>query len=602
MLTGATFTAGGTINLTWTHGGGDFWRPDYVAFPANYLVPINWQMEHRLKGAGSWRLRKKVSEGMLKRTASVALPAAEAYPDGALVEVRIQAEGGYRGGPWSNIRTITYRNDDLAALAFTGQVVTVRAGATATYGVKLTRPYGGVVAVTSDDPAMATVSPPSLTFTTATFNTAQTVTVTGVAQGATALRHAFRLTGAHTDAVPDAGTVGLTVQAPASVRPTGRRITLTSNQTNNSVSEGDYGSKDVVVTATLSEPAPTDLSLTVAGGVGSTAQFSNRSGDSCDTPLNPADTDWCLPDGVTVPIAKGETRGTQTVRIFSDRRHEEDETIQLTGYANAGGGDWISGALTLTVTDDDLPPKVTVLPTVFTIPEGGSGAYTVKLDSAPPGNVTVVPYSGDPGAADVSPSSLTFTTGNWGTAQTVTVTGEQDPDADNESVTVSHAVSGYGDVGSAAAVTVNVADDDLVVSASGSNGRITATWTYNGSFRSGWKWQWQWFIHPQGGASFGDIPAGSGTAATRTASFAPPNANARYAVKVRLVERKGRADRRIQLDPGHGEGNQRPDPRLRPPPDGARRVRGDGGGVLPHPGEFSMPAPSTWKRARGKLP
>ena len=54
----------------------------------------------------------------------------------------------------------------------------------------------------------------------------------------------------------------------------------------------------------------------------------------------------------------------------------------------------------------------------------------------------------------------TFTPSNWDTAQTVSVTGVQDDDANNETVTVSHSVSGYGSVTSAHSVMVTVTDND----------------------------------------------------------------------------------------------------------------------------------------------
>ena len=71
--------------------------------------------------------------------------------------------------------------------------------------------------------------------------------------------------------------------------------------------------------------------------------------------------------------------------------------------------------------------------------------------------MTVTPSSGDTGAATLSPSSLTFTSGNWKTAQTVTVLGEEDDDND-ETVAISHSVSGY--VTTAADVSVTVSDND----------------------------------------------------------------------------------------------------------------------------------------------
>ena len=62
-----------------------------------------------------------------------------------------------------------------------------------------------------------------------------------------------------------------------------------------------------------------------------------------------------------------------------------------------------------------------------------------------------------------SPSPLTFTTGNWSTAQTVTVAAAEDTDALNDTATLSHAVSGadYGTV-TASSVAVTVTDDETV--------------------------------------------------------------------------------------------------------------------------------------------
>ena len=85
------------------------------------------------------------------------------------------------------------------------------------------------------------------------------------------------------------------------------------------------------------------------------------------------------------------------------------------------------------------------------------------LTSKPSGAVTVTPSR--TGSTDVtfSPTPLTFTTGNWSTAQTVTVQTAQDADALNDTATLSHAVSGadYGTV-TAASVTVTVRDDETV--------------------------------------------------------------------------------------------------------------------------------------------
>jgi len=63
--------------------------------------------------------------------------------------------------------------------------------------------------------------------------------------------------------------------------------------------------------------------------------------------------------------------------------------------------------------------------------EGGTAAtFTVRLATPPTANVTINLSSNDATEGAVSPSSLTFTTVNWNTAQTVTVTGVDDAVAD----------------------------------------------------------------------------------------------------------------------------------------------------------------------------
>ena len=89
---------------------------------------------------------------------------------------------------------------------------------------------------------------------------------------------------------------------------------------------------------------------------------------------------------------------------------------------------------------------VTLSRSELTVSEGSTGVYTVKLATDPGGTVTVSPTSADPGAASVSPSSLTFTSSTYNTAQTVTVTGESDTDTTNETVNITHGVSGYSGV------------------------------------------------------------------------------------------------------------------------------------------------------------
>ncbi|MFL3017785.1 MAG: hypothetical protein ACJZ2F_09725 [Acidimicrobiales bacterium] len=56
---------------------------------------------------------------------------------------------------------------------------------------------------------------------------------------------------------------------------------------------------------------------------------------------------------------------------------------------------------------------------------GTTDTFTVVLNAQPASNVVLAITSGDTGEATVT-SALTFTSGNWNSAQTVTVTGVDD--------------------------------------------------------------------------------------------------------------------------------------------------------------------------------
>ena len=91
------------------------------------------------------------------------------------------------------------------------------------------------------------------------------------------------------------------------------------------------------------------------------------------------------------------------------------------------------------------------------IDEGRSGTYTVVLTRNPGGDVTITPSS-DNAAVTVSPASLTFDANNWDDEKIVTVSAAQDEDAIDDTATISHAVSGYGNA-TADSVSVTVSDD-----------------------------------------------------------------------------------------------------------------------------------------------
>ena len=83
-------------------------------------------------------------------------------------------------------------------------------------------------------------------------------------------------------------------------------------------------------------------------------------------------------------------------------------------------------------------------PTALMVNEGSSATYTVKLGSQPSASVTVAVIEVGGGEVTVNPTSLTFTSTTWNTAQTVTVTAGQDTDVTDDSVILRHSVTSGG--------------------------------------------------------------------------------------------------------------------------------------------------------------
>ncbi len=147
------------------------------------------------------------------------------------------------------------------------------------------------------------------------------------------------------------------------------------------------------------------------------------------------------------------------------------------------------GSFTINPTPKQL---VTSTPTnSSTVTEAGStSTFTVRLRAAPSASVTVAVTSGDTSEGSVSPSTMTFTTMNWSTPQTVTVTGASDSLSDGSvswNVVLNPASPGMsGDSTYDGLSNVNVAmttTDEPVFSidspsvAEGDSGMVTMTFT-----------------------------------------------------------------------------------------------------------------------------
>ena len=175
--------------------------------------------------------------------------------------------------------------------------------------------------------------------------------------------------------------------------------------------------------------------------------------------------DYSVPGAVT--FGRNDTEKSISFRATQDSLDDDDESVGLALSSTLP--DRVTkgspSSATVSITDDD-GRGVLITPTALTVPEGGSKTYTVKLTSQPTADVTVTINKS--GSSDVThndaDNSLTFTTTNWATSQTITVSAAQDDDHLDDEATISHSVTSTGDysgiiVGS---VAVTVTDDEEV--------------------------------------------------------------------------------------------------------------------------------------------
>ena len=343
--------------------------------------------------------------------------------------------GGYDGVPVDGVSVRTLE-PDLFQIATTPQFLRILEGRSATYHLELTQePVGNgttTITVSSDDSARVTVSPTSLDFTRDNYNVPRAIMVTTTA-----------------DADDDDNLVILT----------------------NTGSGGGYNgvTRDLRVTV-LEED---DRGVTAS----ETSRTVVEEGTSTYTLVLDSEPTDDVRVALSVSADSGFTVNDRYV-TFTTGNWEEEQTITISGTADddaygesgtithlpTGGG--YEGApadsVDVTVTDDDTP-GITVEPTTLGVTEGNSNTYTVVLDTRPGEDVTVTITPTGDATVTADETELTFTPDTWDTEQTVRVSAAEDADADDETATLEHTVSGYGAVTSAEDVDVTVTDNEPAV-------------------------------------------------------------------------------------------------------------------------------------------
>ena len=405
--------------------------------PGNVTVTVSRRTGDRDLTVSPARLTFTTDNWSTAQTATVSAAEDADAADGTATIRNLASGSGYSG--LTAELTATEDDNDTASVTVSASTLTVNENGRATYTVALgTRPTGTVrVAVgkeSGDDPSL-TRSPTSLTFTVSNWSTPKTVTVRA-ADDVDSLNGTATFTHTATSTA-DSDYAGISIADVEATEADDDTPGVRVSRNALTVSEG----RSATYTVKLNT-LPTG-SVTVAV---------TASGDSdlttAPTSLTFTTTDWNRAQTVTVSAA--------------DDGDAEDGTATFTNTPSGADYASVTGAIVTATEDDNDTAGVTVTPRSLTVNETGSATYTVVLDTLPTAAVTVgVAASGDSDLT-VSPTSLTFTTGNWNTARTVTVSAAADDDPDHGTATIAHTASGaseYADV-TIASVIATEADDD----------------------------------------------------------------------------------------------------------------------------------------------
>jgi hypothetical protein len=369
-----------------------------VSPPSLSFTPANWMTPQTVTVAGADDL---VDDGDI------------AY---SIVTAAATCTGGtdadYCGRNFPNMPATNIDNDTAGfTISPTAGLVTSEAGATASFTVRLTSlPSANVtLGLSSSDTTEGTVDPPSLVFSTANWSTPQTVTITGV----------------NDNIDDDAIAYQIVTAAAVSGDATYNGI----NPTDVSVTNNDNDTRGVTVSP---------LSGLVTTEIGGTATFTVRLNTEPTASVTIAILSLDTTEGTAAPASLVFTtlnwNTNQTVTVTGRNDSIDDGDILYTistepaVSADAKYNGFNASNVTATNIDNDTA-GYTIGPMTLSVNEtspGNTATFTVRLNTEPVANVTMGVTSNDTTEGTVSPASLVFTSANWFTAQTVTVTAVND--------------------------------------------------------------------------------------------------------------------------------------------------------------------------------
>ncbi|MEG4454295.1 Calx-beta domain-containing protein, partial [Microcoleus sp. N9_A1] len=326
---------------------------------------------------------------------------------------------------------VTNTDNDSPGVTVTqsaGSTEVTEGGITDSYTLQLnTLPTSNVdITVTADTQAEVSLDGTNfaatqiLTFTNVNGITPQTVTVRAVDDTLPENNHTGALTHAITNSTDPNYPTTLAI-GPVNAQITDNDITYSVVGSTASITEGNSGTQTVSFTVTRSGEISQSSSIDFSFGGTATNGADYNNANVTGTGVTAT--------GSTISFAANASIATIAVDVLGDRIAEPNETLALT-LSNAtapGTANIIGSPITTTIQDDDIA-GISINPTagLTTTEAGGTATFTVVLNSQPTADVTIGTTSDNTAEGTVDKPSLTFTSANWNTPQTVTVTGVDD--------------------------------------------------------------------------------------------------------------------------------------------------------------------------------
>ena len=336
-------------------------------------------------------------------------------------------------------------DNDMAGLVLSpdGDVATDEGGGTATVAVSLMSEPTAPVTVTlaSAPETEATVSPGSLVFAPADWDTEQRFTVTGadddVVDGDQTYEILLTPSGGGYGRGQDKVMPGVNADddtAGIFLRPPPGAVRLST----------DEGGRMALVMVSLRSEPTSEVTLSISSDVTMEATASPAS-------LEFAPGNW---NTVQVFTVTGEDDGIEDGL--------QSYAIMVQAFSDDGDYNNVSAVVRGDNADDDMA-AILLRGRVLTGEDGTEATVTVSLATEPMEAVTLTITSSNPMEAGVGPVELTFTRADWNTGQTFRVAGITDAVADgNQAYTITVSVSSSGDdyEGLSAEIAGENVDDD----------------------------------------------------------------------------------------------------------------------------------------------